>query len=167
MIGNVSQSLVSVQRFISASAYFLGILFIMTGVMKLRGLSHSREHSSSKERMMGPTMYLFFGSMLLFLPTAIDMASTTAFGTDNILRYSVYKKFDIYNSMGIVIKTAGLIWFVRGCVLLAHSSESGAEDGPKGLAFLCAGIFAVNFQSTIGILNYFMTKLLNFTLSVG
>ena len=61
--------------------------------------------------------------------------------------------------MGILTETAGLIWFVRGCNLLAKSSEPGAKNGAKGLGFLIAGILAMNISSTSQMLNDFFTKL--------
>jgi hypothetical protein len=63
--------------------------------------------------------------------------------------------------MEIVVQTAGLLWFVRGCVLLVYSSEPGKQQGPKGLTFIIAGIFAMNFEGTYAMLNYIMNHLLS------
>jgi hypothetical protein len=80
--------------------------------------------------------------------------SNTVFGADNILQYAKYNQFEIYDAMKILIKTAGLIWFVRGCVLLVQSSAPGAQHGPKGLVFLCSGVIAMNFEETVQFLNF-------------
>ncbi|AHE66356.1 hypothetical protein Loa_00788 [Legionella oakridgensis ATCC 33761 = DSM 21215] len=74
--------------------------------------------------------------------------------------YSNYNPYNIYSAMRVVIRTAGLIWFVRGCVLLVHASEPGVQHGPKGLAFLCAGVLAINFEGTVAVVNVIIEKLI-------
>ena len=74
-----------------------------------------------------------------------------------------YDPYSIYNSMGIMVQTAGLIWFVRGTMLLVQSSDPGSEGGPKGLVFVIAGILAMNFGSTVSAVNYIVGRLLSLT----
>ncbi len=159
MIGNVSRSLYSVESLIAGFGYLIGILFMITAVAKLKKTTGS----SSQEGMLGPIAYFLGGAALIFLPTMLSTLSSTAFGTGNVLQYIQYNPYNIYNSMGIVIQTAGLIWFVRGCVLLVHGSAPGVQEGPKGLTFIAAGILATNFEYTFGILNYCMDHLLSLT----
>ena len=163
MLANIGQSLLSVQRLLGWMSYLIGILFILNGVWKLRGLSHSREHSSSKDKMFGPTSYFLFGGFLLFIPSSLRVFSSSLFGKGNILQYTPSTSHDIFNSMAVLIQTAGIIWFMRGCVLLAHSSESGQDEGRKGFAFLSAGLLAINFQDTMSTVAYLLGKLLAFT----
>ncbi len=159
ILGNIAHSLASVQKLISGLGYLLGILFIIQGIMKLKEVGESK---GSQEGMFGALTYLIIGSVLLFLPSAVTVLSNTAFGVGNILQYSSSDPYDVYGSIGILIQTAGLLWFVRGCVLLIHSGDSGAEtEGAKGLTFIVAGILAMNFAETYSILNYTMNQLLN------
>ena len=65
--------------------------------------------------------------------------------------------------MGLVIQTAGIIWFMRGCVLLVQGSNPSKQEGAKGMTFIGAGILAMNFQYTIGIVNYAMNGLMRLT----
>ncbi len=160
MIGNLSRSLLQVETLISGFGYLVGILFMITAILKLKKIGGGQ---SSEEKMMVPIAFFIGGSALIFLPSMIGVLSSSAFGNSNILQYIAYNPFNIYNSMGIVIQTAGLIWFVRGCVLLAHGSEPGAKEGAKGLVFIVAGIFAMNFEETFGVLNYMMNQLLELT----
>ena len=164
ILGNLSRSLFPVQRLITGFAYLLGILFFITAIAKLKKIGQSAGRSN--ERLFVPIAFLLGGAALLFLPSAVVSLSTTAFGTGNILRYANYNPYDIYSSMGLIIQTAGLIWFVRGCVLLVHASEPGVKHGPKGLAFLCAGVLAMNFESTGAFLNYVMGGLENLTMTI-
>ena len=75
--------------------------------------------------------------------------SNTAFGVGNVISYTNYNPADIYISMGLVIRTAGLIWFVRGCSMVATCERTGIKGWQKGLLFIIAGIFAVNFDNSI------------------
>ncbi|WP_133139734.1 type IV secretion protein IcmC [Legionella genomosp. 1] len=165
MIGNLSRSLFPVQSLISGLAYILGILFFMTAIAKLRKIGDYRANSSSQEKMFGPIAYIVGGAALLFLPSAVASLSNTAFGVGNILQYANYNPTNIYSSMDLVIRTAGLIWFVRGAVLLTHASEPGVQDGPKGLAFLAGGVFAMNFDNTIAFMGWIVNQLTSLALT--
>ncbi len=161
MIGNLSQSLRPVESLIAGLGYLIGIVFIISGLTKLKKIGDAKANSSSQEHPHVPILLFIIGAVLLFLPSTLSVISNSAFGAGNILQYIQYKPFDVYSSMTIVIQTAGLVWFVRGCVLLVHGGEPGAKEGPKGLTFILAGVFAMNFEATYGILNYFMNHLLN------
>ena len=71
--------------------------------------------------------------------------------------------------MAIIIRIAGLIWFVRGAVLLTHASNPGSQsqDGLKGFLFLFAGILAVNFDNTVSVLATIMNKVTALTLNTS
>jgi hypothetical protein len=164
MIGNLSQSMLPLQHLIAGSAYILGILFCVIALKKLRKVASGGRQSH--EKMFIPLAYFLGGAALFFLPTMIKVMSNTAFGADNILRYTNFNPYDIYSAMGIIIQTVGILWFVRGCYLLVHSSEPGVQHGAKGLAFLCAGILAMNFESTAYFLNTVMANLISLSLKV-
>lgn len=166
MIGNVSQSLLPVQALLSGAAYLVGLLFFYTAISKLKKIGDRRAQSSSQEKMFVPISYLIGGAALIFLPTAVHTLTNTTFGVGNGISYIPYNPYNITSSMGLVVQTAGLIWFVRGCVLLVHSSQPGVQHGPKGLAFLCAGILAMNFQMTTSTLNSIVQGITSATISV-
>jgi hypothetical protein len=165
MLGNLSQSFFSIQYLVSGLAYLLGVLFFMKSIQKFRKIGDKRGNSPSQEKMFVPTAYLLAGTALVFLPSMMTVLSNTVFGVGNILQYSTYSPYNIYSIMGVIIRTAGLIWFVRGCVLLAHASEPGVQEGPKGMMFLIAGIFSMNFDTTVSYLNWAISQLLSYTLT--
>jgi uncharacterized membrane protein HdeD (DUF308 family) len=165
IIGNISQSLYPVQRLITGGAYLLGILFFMTAIMKFMKIGDYRAQHSSREKMFTPMMYLLFGAILLYLPSALDVAANTAFGVGNVLTYTSYNPYNIYSSMGLLIRTAGVLWFVRGCVLVAHSSEPGTQQGSKGMLFIIAGILSMNFDNTVSVINSILNNFITWTLA--
>lgn len=157
MLENLSRSLFSVQRLITGLGYLLGIVFIINALYKTKSTFGSKggAHGSIAE----PLGYFIMGVALLYLPSTLDTVSATFFGSNNILQYSKYNAYDIYSAMRVLIQTIGIIWFIRGCVLLVHATHPSAQKGHKGddrkgLLFLIAGIFAVHFDTTLGALNY-------------
>lgn len=159
MIQNVSRSLEAVQHFIGGLAYIIGLIFILIAFLKFKSLGEKMGASGgSGEKMFVPVAYLVVGAALLFLPSALQVMSNTAFGTTNILEYRRYDTNTLFGALSIIVRTAGLIWFVRGCVLLAHASEPGVQHGPKGLTFLIAGILAVNFEMTVSYFNWIVDQ---------
>lgn len=159
MIGNLSRSLYAVQHLLTGFAYMLGIVFIMTALAKLKKIGEAAGHS--QESTFVPIAFFLGGAALLFLPSTWTALANTTFGQGNILQYTNYNPYDLYSSMTLVIQTAGVIWFIRGCVLLVHASEPDGKHGTKGFIFVCAGVLAMNFQNTgsaiTAVINYIMT----------
>lgn len=163
MIGNLGRSLFEVQALITSFGYILGIVFIMVAISKGKEVAEAPGQGSK----FIPLAYLGMGAALLYLPSALESFSNTLFGSSSILQYTTpYNPYDIYSSMRLLIQTAGLLWFVRGCVLMAHSSHPGEQHGPKGLVFIISGILAMNFEATIGWLNYVMNSLMTITMNM-
>jgi hypothetical protein len=166
MIGNLSRSLYPVQHLITGGAYLLGILFCITAITKLKKIGDYRAQHSSTEKMYAPMMYLLIGSALLYLPSALTVMANTAFGVGNVLTYTNYSSTNIFNTMGLLIQTIGVLWFVRGCVLVVQASTPGTQHGPKGLAFIFAGVLAMNFDNSIAVLNYTVGSFITWTMTL-
>lgn len=162
MLGNLSQALFPIQHLITGGSYILGLLFFLMAINKFKAIGGSK---SSQEKMHVPMMYLVFGAGLLYLPTGMSTLANTAFGVGNILTYTYNDPYNVLTSMGLIIRTAGVLWFVRGSVLLAHASEPGVKDGPKGLVFIVAGVFAMNFDNTIATLNSIIGHIVSMSIS--
>lgn len=129
-------------------------------------IADKKAQSSSSEKMFTPMMYLIFGALLIYLPSTLTIMANTAFGVGNVLTYVNYNPANIYSSMHLLIQTAGILWFVRGCVLVAQAGEPGKQHGSKGLVFIMAGILSMNFDNTISMLNGVITHITSWTVSV-
>lgn len=166
MLNHLSQSLLSVQALIAGMGYVLGLVFILSALSKLKTIMDSSQ--ASQISMNIPIAYFLSGMALLYMPSMIETLSSTLFGQESLLRYTDYRPYSLDRSMHVIIETMGVIWFVRGCVLLAHSSDprSGRRGskgiGAKGLAFVVASIFAMNFDKTVSVLNDVMNGLIVF-----
>lgn len=169
MLSNLSKSLPSVQYLLGGISYLGGIAFCFAALLRFRDNAEKSGEPDSKQVV--PFAFLAAGSALLFLPSMMDALSTTLFGSNSsVLEYSGYQPYDIYGSMTILIETIGIIWFIRGCVLIAHASdpEQGQKGskgvGPKGLMFIIAGLFGINFHSTVQMMDSVMNYLLSITI---
>ena len=164
IIGNLSRSLYPVQHLVSGFAYLLGIIFIISALMRLKKMGESRR---SGEKPIVALSLFFGGGALLFLPSMLRALTNTVFGVGgNVLQYADYNPYDIRSSMKLLIQTAGILWFVRGSVLLAtNSGDRRGKQGPKGLAFVCAGVLAMNFENTGAAINAVLAEITSFTMS--
>lgn len=168
MLENLSKSLEPVQSLVQGSGFLLGWIFMIIAVMKLKKIGDSRARGSSSEKMFGPLAYFAGGSALLFLPQAFTVMGTTLFGASgSALEYSSYKAINVVAIMKVIIRTVGIIWFVRGCVLIVHSSDPSVKHGTKGLAFLCAGVMTVNIDGTMAVVEYALSGLESLTKPQG
>ena len=166
ILGNLSQALAPLQHLITGFAYILGLLFFVSALDKFKKKADMGS-SGGQESIYVPVMYMLMGAFLLYLPSAMSTLANTAFGAGNVLTYSPQtNKADVYKSIGLLVRFGGVIWFIRGCVLVAHSSEPGEKHGPKGLLFLIAGVFAMNFDNTVAGINWGFSYLINYTMSL-
>jgi len=148
ILGNLAQSLLSIERLVEGLGFMLGIGFVFSGLIRL-----TKINKYSHDGPAVPLANILGGAVLIYFPSAVDVISNTFFGSSNILSYANYSRLNFYDSIGVLIQTAGVIWFVRGAVLLVHASEPGKQKGFKGFLFIIAGVLSMNFSFTVGALN--------------
>ena len=167
IIINLGQSLGSVQNLLRGLSYLLGFLFVikaLTSFYKIGNMQHSAHHSA--ESLGKPMMYLVGGAVLIFVPSAITVASNTLFGATNPLQYASTNPITMQGAIMLLIQTAGLIWFLRGCVLLMTERHPSEKKGPKGLIFVCSGVLAMNIQATAAVVSTLMGYFATLSISV-
>ena len=158
---NLSESMLSVERLISGMGYLFGILLIIYAIGKLKDIAEAPT-TGGQVKLSVPVAYILAGAALIYLPSMLHVLSNSLFGTSSALEYTTYNPYNFYSAMYVIIQSAGLIWFVRGCILLAHSSESSQSQrgvggiGMRGLMFMFSGVLAMNLDATIGWLNYIL-----------
>lgn len=152
---HLGSSVDQLMRFVSGACYLLSVLMIWTAIKRMKKIADQRARAGPGGQVFIPLAYFMGGMTLLFLPTMIDVATNTFFGVNSPLAYeSVLKELkQKYGDGSLVmirlVQFAGIVWFIRGTVLLVQASEPGVQRGPKGLAFLVGGIFALNIKYTL------------------
>ncbi len=164
MIVSLGTSIAPLERMISGFSYLLGFMLIWAAIKKMKAIADARARYGGQGKMFIPLMYFVGGAALFFLPTAVNIAGNTLFGSDSPIAYASWvqqlkeKYGDSTYVMTQFMTLAGVLWFIRGTLLLVQASEPGVQHGPKGMAFMVAGIVAINIQTTVdaiaSVMNY-------------
>jgi len=154
---NLSNSFTSVQKLMSGIGYLVGITLIMSGLYEFKKHAESRGQSNHEDAMSA-LAYILGGAALVYLSSTVVALSNSLFGASNILSYSEPVQPNFFSAMLVIIKTAALLWIVRGLVLLVHSTKPGSKDGAKGLMFFLAGIAALNFENSVHVVDYMLQQ---------
>ncbi len=151
--------------FVGATAYVMGIWFIVSAVMGLKRLGESAAMASQTHgSMSGPLMKLIIGVVLVYLPSTIDVSVTTLWGygilgsdSSSVVSYSAASSDPfgpIKEGAIAVVRVIGYVSFVRGLVMLSHSGDQGSQQGSfgKGFMHIIGGVLAINIVGTIKII---------------
>ena len=160
IIVNLGQSLDSLSRFVQGLSYLLGMGCVLLSLKQFHSLSLRMGNSGGggSENSFVATCYLVGGACLLFLPTYAEVATNTFFGAganamaydDNWTENAAYGSITYYIEQ--FIKWGGLVFFIRGTVLLMQASLPGTQHGLKGLVFMLGGIMSMNYVETQALL---------------
>jgi len=152
MLQNLADNCEPLIKLAVASAYLIGFACIVSAMYKLRAYGEVRTMMPSNAQMAGPALKFMVGILLLFLPTVINL-SVYSLWHDHILEYPGGSGWSasIEAAIFTVIKLFGVIAVVRGLILMARSSNQGAQPGTftKGLVHLVGGIMAINIWGTL------------------
>lgn len=172
MLVTLGQSIPALNSMTIGFAYMMGIGFCVRSLMYLHSLSNKKASSSIRGGWLSPVAYLVMGSALLWLPTSFGVVQKTLFGVDSPLAYAPTTSQalqQLYASptyvVGKMLQLSGVVWFVRGCILVAHSSDPGVQHGERGFYFIVGGALASNYTGTISLIkstvNLFVTSVHN------
>ena len=169
ILDNLTPSLLQLEKLVTGSAYLIGVMFLIKGIMALKHAGEGKSNASQGHLMKEPILYLTSGAMLIYFPSAMDMILQTVYGSDEILSYNALESGNpivdaLFGSSGlfggslvIFIQLIGLIAFVKGWVMLAKSAnqQGGGQQGGIGKAgmHIFGGILAINIVQTINIIN--------------
>jgi hypothetical protein len=159
ILKNLHASLGPIRTMLSGLSYVLGLALVLAALTKFKAIANAGHQSPSQIKPFVPVTYMGIGVGLIFLPSSFSVLSNTFFGAANVLAYSNPSDTTVMSMMTFLIQTAGVLWFLRGAILLVHASEPGVQHGSKGLTFILSGILAMNFESTFEVMNAMLTYL--------
>ncbi|MBU0743827.1 MAG: hypothetical protein KKE11_00435 [Gammaproteobacteria bacterium] len=161
MLAALSKNSGIVIKIAVATAYIIGLWFIISAVMNLKRVGQSSQMQMQTTSISGPIVKFVIGLMLLYLPSVIDIGAWTLWGAgadSSQLSYTTTGGEPIFGPVKdgaiALVKAVGYIYFIRGLIVLSHSSEQGAQQGTvgKGIVHLIGGILAINLMQTIEII---------------
>lgn len=155
MLANIATQIPQLMRLATAIGYVLGMLFIVIGIMKLKQYGESRTMMSQGHSLLGPIMYLVSGTLLMYLPTSVEIGMSTFWSTPN--PYGYIEQTDQWstflNDCLLIIQLIGTIAFIRGLTMLSHVGQQGQPGQTnKAITFIISGILCINMYQFLQII---------------
>ena len=163
---NLTDAVVFIKALVGAVAFVCGVYFVYRGVGMYRIFANQTFGSAQRGEFAGPLVYIVVGAILIYLPTASDVALTTIFTSEGInntkdsdlIAYFSPGAEDAWARVALVIlqymKLIGFIAFVRGWFILSKMGNSGSQPGSigKGITHIIGGVLLMNLPDTMMIL---------------
>ena len=155
MITNLADQLPNVMRMVTAIAYVLGFYFVVYGVMKLKQYGEARTQMSSQHSLKGPLIFILVGTLLVYLPSSVQVGLSTFWTEPNPYAYlnDTNEWADFMKNCFQIIQLFGVIAVIRGLVILSHLSTQ-AQHGTlgRGLTHIIGGIFCINLYQFVQVI---------------
>ncbi len=85
---NITSSLISFERLITAGAYLMGISFAVKAIYSMKTLAEQKSQMSQHGNVKEPAIYFLVAAMLIYFPTGFEMLMRTTFGYSQVLAYA-------------------------------------------------------------------------------
>ena len=150
MLVNFSEAVPNLMRLVTALAYVMGFYFVVKGVMELKHFGESRSMMSQEHSLGRPLTLLVVGTLLIYLPASVKTGLSTFWITPNPYAYLPSSSdesnwTDLTGAAFMVIQLVGTIAFIRGVLMLRHTTGHGQPDTfAKAMAHIIAGILCIN-----------------------
>jgi intracellular multiplication protein IcmC len=164
MLTNFATAVPNLMRLVTASAYVMGLFFIIQAVMGMKHLGEMRTMQSREHGFWGPAIEFLVGSALLYLPSTVQSVMGTLWVSTNPYAYvsdSTSNAAFIDACYGVV-QLIGTIAFVRGLIILHNAGGERSDPHAMGKAasHLLGGILCINiygtlqmFEATVGMIS--------------
>ena len=158
MLQNLTVAVPQLTRLVTALAYVMGLFMLIKGTYALKQYGESKSMMSTEHSLKGPMLFIFVGTMLLYLPTSIRVGTSSFWKNSTPLVYvpdPTTSSWSIFiNDIFMVIQLVGVISFVRGMVKLTHLSGSHGQPGTLGtaMAHIIAGILCINMYQFLQVI---------------
>lgn len=153
MLTNISNQIPNIMRMVTAIAYVMGMYFIIFGLFKLKEFGEARTMMSTQHHLKTPLTYLAVGTLLLYLPSAVQSGLTTFWADPNPYEYeeNTSEYAGVMSHALVAVQLFGTIAFIRGLMILSHSGEQhgGQNSVGKGLTHVIGGIFCINIYQFV------------------
>jgi intracellular multiplication protein IcmC len=158
MLMNFSQTIPQFMQLVTATAYVMGMWFIIKGIHSLKEFGESRTQMSSNASLKGPLIFICVGTALLYLPSSVEVGLSTFWADTAPIGY-IQESGDqwtiIYNDAFLIIELIGTISFIRGLVILTRLGSGHGQGGELGRAIthIVAGVMCINLNGFLDAIN--------------
>ncbi len=165
VLENVASQIPSLMRLVTAIAYVIGMYLIFYGILKLKQYGEMRTQMMHERHLQGSIMLVVTGSMLLYLPTSVQVGLSTFWSQPSPYGYLTQTSAwgDFLDDVFMVVQLFGTIAFIRGLVMLSHLSGQGHQGGlGKGLTHVIGGLLCINIYQLIQVVMITMGVQINY-----
>lgn len=155
MLVQFAKTVPNLMRLVTAIAYVLGMVFVIRGILKLKHLGESRTMMSQEHHLATPISYIVIGTMLLYLPSAVNTGLNTFWTEPNPYGYTQLTDQwgEFLRICFLVVQLIGTIAFIRGLVILSNISGHGQQGGfSRGLTHIIGGILCINIYQFVQVI---------------
>lgn len=153
VLNNIADQIPALTGLVYAIVYILGVMFIIGGLFKLKHVGEQRSMMSGHHGVAGAFVYLAIGALLLFLPSTLEVGTSTFWSTPCSYCYPTPADSaftPVFKVVYAVVNFVGLIAFVRGLVLLSHTGQQSQHGGfAKAITHIIGGIFCMNIGAFV------------------
>ncbi|NDH08535.1 MAG: hypothetical protein EBY16_02745 [Gammaproteobacteria bacterium] len=160
MLKNLASAFVEVEKMVAGAFYVIGVGLFINGVIELRNMNMGHQGGASDKHHI--FMKIVVGVFFIYLPSTLTISTATLFGNDSVLSFISSEPINVYEAIKILMQLAGLIWFGRGLLMFFESNEQARLKSYISIAYIFAGICALNLDYTIEIIDYFIDRLMMF-----
>jgi len=157
MLMNIAQTVPAFMQLVTATAYVMGMWFVIMGVNGLKHFGEARASHSPEHSLKGPLIQMTVGTLLLYLPSSVQSGLETfwtnpspyAYTKEAADQWSVLIQ-DSYSIMQFI----GTVAVIRGFLIL-NQLAGQAQPGTFGraLTHIIAGILCINIYGFLQMLN--------------
>ena len=157
MLQNFAMTVPQLMHLVTAFAYIAGIVFIIKGIIELKRFGEARTMMSSEKGIAGPITFVIVGTLLLYLPSAVQIGTSTFWTSATPFSYVINPDDPwqaIIHAAYLIVQLTGTIAFIRGLILLTSISERGQQGTfGRAMAYIIAGILCINIYPFIQVIN--------------
>lgn len=156
MLQNLSNQVPTLLRLVTALSFVMGFFFVYKGLVEFKKFGEQRSMMSGEHHIAGPLIFLFVGTMLIYLPETVRVGLNTFWNAPNPYAYQTTTTdawSSLTNAVYLVVELVGVISFIRGLVILSHmgGQHGGGQPGTFGraMAHIIAGVLCINLYGFV------------------
>jgi intracellular multiplication protein IcmC len=155
MLASIGAQMPNVMRMITAFSYVMGMWMIITSLMKFKKYGEQRTMMSGEHHLRDPLTYLVTGTLMLYLPTSIQVGMSTFFANPSPFGYDTDtdRVAQISNNAYMIVQIFGTMAFIRGLLILSKTGHGGQQnETSKGLTHVIGGLFCINIFQVLQVI---------------
>jgi uncharacterized membrane protein HdeD (DUF308 family) len=155
ILASIQNAIPNLMRLATAFAYVIGIVMVIMGVIQLKHAGEMRTQMSHEHHLTKPLLMLTMGTLLIYLPSSVQVGLSTFWTEPNPYGYAVMQSNQWQQAINVcfaVVQFIGVVAFIRGLVILSHAGGHHQNTFSKGIMHIIGGILCINIYQVIQVI---------------